>query len=98
MLEAMSCGCPVVASSAASLPEVVGDAGVTVDPNDIDGLADAVQDLTSQKDLLQEIIERGLERASRFSWEMSARSIASTYATVLGAAAWSPTSGSYRTS
>ncbi len=72
-LEAMACGTPVVCSNTASLPELVGDAALTVAPTDVDALAGALQRLLLDESLRQTMIARGLERARLFSWESCAR-------------------------
>jgi glycosyltransferase involved in cell wall biosynthesis len=71
-LEAMACGLPVVASSASALPEVVGDAGVLVDPDEHDAFADAVLRMLDDDGFRERCRARGLERASRFTWEATA--------------------------
>ena len=68
-LEAMANGCPVLASNAASLPEVCGDAAVTCDPYDVDGLADRMKSLLADEGLRRRLIEKGRERAAFFSEE-----------------------------
>lgn len=78
-LEAMACGIPVVASNAASLPEVVGDAGLMVGPHDIDGLALALRDVLTNGDLRLSLISRGLERARRFTWQSAAEKVLGVY-------------------
>jgi len=72
-LEAMACGTPVVTSNRSSLPEVVGDAGLLVDPLDADALASAIDRLLSDPDLSSGLIARGLARARRFTWERTIR-------------------------
>lgn len=72
-LEAMACGCPVVVSKVASLPEVCGDAAYYVDPHDIEGIAEGIYKVLADGTLRQSLIEKGLERAQFFSWEKSAR-------------------------
>jgi len=67
-VEAMACGTPVIAGNVSSLPEVIGDAGLLVDPHDVAGLADAVVRVLSDDRLRKELSARGLERAARFSW------------------------------
>ena len=67
-VEAMACGTPVIAGNVAALPEVVGDAGLLVDPRDVTALADAVVRVLSDDRLRKELGARGLERAARFSW------------------------------
>jgi len=82
-LEAMACGTPVVCSNAASLPEVVGDAAITVDPCDVEGLAEAMHRVLTDLDLGEELRQRGLERARQFTWERTARETVAVYQEVL---------------
>jgi glycosyltransferase involved in cell wall biosynthesis len=70
-LEAMACGTPVIASAAGSLAEVVGEAGITVDPHDAPALAAGVSRLLDDPPFRDELIRRGSQRAARFSWEES---------------------------
>ena len=79
-LEAMTCGTPVVASNVSSLPEVVGDAGLLVDPRDETALAEAMFRALTDTDLRQQMRERGLQRAKGFSWERCARETLAVYA------------------
>jgi glycosyltransferase involved in cell wall biosynthesis len=72
-LEAMRCGAPVITGNRTSLPEVVGEAGLMVDPFDKDGLADAVRRVMQDAGLRQTLREKGVERARRFSWRETAR-------------------------
>jgi glycosyltransferase involved in cell wall biosynthesis len=69
-LEAMASGCPVAVARSGALPEVCGDAARYFDPTSVEGLADAVLDVLSAP---QDLVARGLERASQFSWEECAR-------------------------
>jgi glycosyltransferase involved in cell wall biosynthesis len=73
LVEAMACGCPVITSSAPACPEVVGDAALIVDPDDVTGLADAMLRLVREPELAGMLRDRGLARASRFSWHDGAR-------------------------
>ena len=82
-LEAMACGTPVVCSDAGSLPEVVGDAAITVDPYDVEGLAEAMRRVLADRDLAEDLRSRGLERARMFSWEKAARETMEVYREVL---------------
>src|SRR5262249_19244544 len=68
-LEAMASGVPVAVSDRASLPEVVGDAGILLDPHDIDGLTDAMQRIVEDRSFAQQLASRGLTRASAFTWK-----------------------------
>jgi glycosyltransferase involved in cell wall biosynthesis len=79
VLEAMACGLPVVASSRSSVPEVVGDAGLLAEPDDHDGFAGAVLRVLGDSGLRQRCRSRGLERASRFTWEATARGTVEVY-------------------
>jgi glycosyltransferase involved in cell wall biosynthesis len=79
VLEAMACGTPVVCSDVASLPEVVGDAAITVDPADTEALAAAMHRVLSGRDLHHELGRRGLARAAGFTWERTARETVKVY-------------------
>jgi glycosyltransferase involved in cell wall biosynthesis len=83
-LEAMACGTPVLTSNASSLPEVVGDAGVTVDPYDEAAMAAAMAELLSDRSRLRALSEAGVARAAQFSWARTARETAAVYEQVLG--------------
>jgi glycosyltransferase involved in cell wall biosynthesis len=72
-LEAMSCGTPVLASNATSLPEVVGDAGMLLDPNDPRAWAESVALLLSNHELRDELSRKGLAQAAHFTWERCAQ-------------------------
>lgn len=72
-LEAMACGCPVVVSNVASLPEVCGDAAFYVDPYNVESIAEGMYKVLTDDELRQNLIKKGLERAKLFSWEKSAR-------------------------
>ncbi len=78
-LEAMACGTPVVASNAASLPEVVGQAALTFDPEDYRGMAEALAALLTDRELRARMIERGLARAKEFSWQECAAQVLEVY-------------------
>jgi len=71
-LEAMACGCPVVCSNNSSLPEVVGDSALTVNPMFEDKLASAIYRVITDDNLKNNLIEKGLERAKIFSWKKMA--------------------------
>jgi glycosyltransferase involved in cell wall biosynthesis len=72
-LEAMACGTPVITSHVSSLGEVVGDAGLLIDPYNVSELADAMAAVRDEPTLAAELRRRGLERAKRFSWDASAK-------------------------
>lgn len=72
LLEAMACGTPVIASNVASMPEVVGEAAIQVDPYDVEQIAGAMEKLTHD-DLREEYREKGIEWVKQFSWKRAAR-------------------------
>jgi glycosyltransferase involved in cell wall biosynthesis len=78
-LEALQCGTPVVASNRAALPEIVGDAGLLVEPNDPEALAGALARVLADGALRAELRERGLARARQFSWQRAARETLEQY-------------------
>lgn len=78
-LEAMACGTPVVTSNTSALPEVVGDAGIMVDPTRVDELADAMLRILRSPDLRCEMSAKGLERARTYTWEETARQTRKAY-------------------
>jgi len=78
-LEAMASGTPVVTSNASSLPEVVGDAAVLVDPYSAESIAEGMQQVLGDEALRQSMSARGLARAREFSWEASVRRIRDVY-------------------
>jgi glycosyltransferase involved in cell wall biosynthesis len=79
VVEAMACGCPVIASDLATLREVAGDAALRTPPADIERLTAAVRLVTSSVDLRKELASRGLERAARFSWDRCAHETLAVY-------------------
>jgi glycosyltransferase involved in cell wall biosynthesis len=83
-LEAMACGTPVVVSNVSSLPEVVGDAAILVDPEDEEQLTVALWRLATDDDLWRELRERGLQRARAFSWDKTASRTVEVYHRVAG--------------
>jgi len=72
-LEAMACGTPVITSFTSSLPEVVGKAAIMIDPYNIDDIAGAIEQVLTDRDLCNDLIKKGLERARQFSWQKSAK-------------------------
>jgi glycosyltransferase involved in cell wall biosynthesis len=83
-LEAMACGTPVVTSRLSSLPEVVGDAAVLVDPYSPEDIARGLEAVLDDPALAADLVARGLERARLFSWERSVRAIHASYMRLLG--------------
>ena len=83
-LEAMACGCPVVTSNTSSLPEVVGDAGLMIDPTRPEELAEAMGRVLEDRTLHAELRERGLARAAEFSWRRCAAETMDVYRELTG--------------
>jgi glycosyltransferase involved in cell wall biosynthesis len=77
-LEAMACGTPVIAANRTSLPEIVGDAGVLIEPN-VRALGQSLIELMNNEALRCDLRAKGLERASRYSWERTAELTAEAY-------------------
>lgn len=82
-LEAMQCGTPVITSNSTSLPEVVGDAGILVGPTDEDALCQSMLNILCDSGLCQELSQKGLERASQFSWAKCAADTVEVYKAAL---------------
>lgn len=72
-LEAMACGVPVIVSNKSSLPEVVGDAAITIDPTRIEELVFAIKNILEDKNLKERLINKGLERVKNFKWEKAVK-------------------------
>jgi glycosyltransferase involved in cell wall biosynthesis len=83
-LEAMASGTPVVTSRISSLPEVVGEAAVLVDPYSVEDIADGLARVLGDEALRAALIEKGRQRVAQFSWERSVRAIHCGYMKVLG--------------
>lgn len=81
LLEAMACGTPVVTTTSSSLPEVVGDAGLTIAPTDVDAMAEALLRLLNDAALRTELRERGFVQARHFSWMSLAERTLAIYRT-----------------
>lgn len=78
-LEAMSCGTPVIASNTSSLPEVVGDAGILVNPLSEEEILAAMKTMMENERYREELRVRGLKRAEKFTWEKSAEELMKVY-------------------
>jgi len=78
-LEAMACGCPVITSNTSSIPEVVGDAAIQVNPESVDDLALAMETVLGSATARDEMRQSGLARAAEFSWEKCARETLEVY-------------------
>jgi glycosyltransferase involved in cell wall biosynthesis len=87
VLEAMACGCPVIASNSSSIPEIVQDAGILIDPGDPELLADAILRLLKNPGFAKELSEMGLQRAAQFSWRKCAEQTQDVYRQVFSSKA-----------
>ena len=83
VLEAMACGTPVVTSHSSSLAEVAGDAALLIDPYSVEQIAGALARIHDDPQLAGDFVTRGLERATRFTWESAARATLDLYDAVL---------------
>jgi glycosyltransferase involved in cell wall biosynthesis len=83
-IEALACGTPTVVSNVSSLPEVVGDAAIQVNPHDLLSLAAAMHRVLTEPELEQELRKKGLKRAENFSWTKTAAQTIKVYQEVLG--------------
>lgn len=79
VLEAMACGCPVITSNTSSLPEVVGEAGLLVDPSSPEHIASSMERMVTEEDLRQLLSNKGIKRSKSFSWEKTARETQKVY-------------------
>ena len=78
-LEAMSCGAPVICSNRTSLPEVVGDAAISLDPDDMQAMSEAMRSVLTNAELAAELRARSLRQATRFSWHKTAQETIAAY-------------------
>lgn len=84
VLEAMSCGAPVICSDLSSLPEIAGDAALLFDPLRIDALEELLYNVLNNRDLREKMSKRGTERAGHFSWQSTAERTLQVYRRALG--------------
>jgi glycosyltransferase involved in cell wall biosynthesis len=82
-LEAMACGTPVITSNTTSLPEVVDDAGIMVDPYAIELMADKMYETLTNQELKDHIVKKGLKRAKTFNWDKAALKTRKLYADII---------------
>ena len=82
LVEAMACGCPVVASNAYAIPEVVGDAAILCDPYDYECFAESVLNLLQDSSLREEMVRKGLQRAKKFNWDEHVEKVLDIYKTL----------------
>jgi glycosyltransferase involved in cell wall biosynthesis len=83
LLEAMGAGCPVLCSNRGPFPEVVGDAGIYFDPEDVDHMQSVVEKALFDDTLLGEMVKRGYQRSSMFSWDRTASQTLALYRSLL---------------
>lgn len=81
IVEAMQCGAPVITSNVSACPEVAGDAAVFVDPNDVQEIGDAIDQICKNEHLRTDFIRKGFERSKLFNWDQYAVNIRKIYAT-----------------
>ena len=84
IVEAMACGCPVMTSTTSCMPEVAGDAGVLVDPLDVEAMGQTLLELLRDPNRRQALSTKGMERANRFSWETCAKETLAVYERAAG--------------
>jgi len=82
-LEAMACGCPVVTSNTSSLPEVIGDAGLMIHPDDVPGFTQAIESILNDSLLRDSLIQQGLSRVKNFRWDKTAKKTYELYKKVM---------------
>lgn len=75
LLEAIKCSCPVIASNVSSIPEIVGDAGILISPESPEEIYSAMSKLVTNQKFREELKEKGLKRAKKFSWKLSSEKL-----------------------
>jgi glycosyltransferase involved in cell wall biosynthesis len=73
VLEAFKCGCPVVTSNVSAMPEFASDAAVLIDPHSVDSITEGIYKILSDKGLRERMRQKGIVRASGFTWQLTAR-------------------------
>ena len=79
ILEAMSCGVPVLTSTTSCVPEVAGDAAILIDPYSVEAIADGMEQICNDSELQADLRRRGVERASEFNWKKAAEQTLNVY-------------------
>ncbi|MDI6840307.1 MAG: glycosyltransferase family 1 protein [bacterium] len=79
ILEAMKCGVPIIASNVSSIPEILSDAGIKVSPHNVEEIKDAIIKVIENRNLREELIDKGIERSKLFTWELSAKKTLEVY-------------------
>ena len=83
-LEAMTCGTPVITSNVTSIPEIVGDAAITINPYNLDELSNSIYNVLTDMELKNLLIQKGFRRAYQFSWKKTAQETIKVYEEVCG--------------
>jgi glycosyltransferase involved in cell wall biosynthesis len=83
VLEALSSGCPVVASNVSSIPEIVGEAGILFAPDDMEGLMNSLKKFDKNRSMRLELSDMGIERSKKFSWQRTAEETLEVYRKIL---------------
>lgn len=79
VVEAMACGVPVICSNTGSLPEVAGNAAIRLDPDDIRGFAEKIREVLANRALAEEMSEKGIRQAAKFTWSRTAQETLALY-------------------
>ena len=79
----MSCGTPVISSNTTSLPEVVGDASLSINPYDVDEISDAILRVLMDKALREKLIFKGIVRSNKLNWNTTARKTIRAYNSII---------------
>ncbi|MDP8259083.1 MAG: glycosyltransferase family 1 protein [Candidatus Aadella gelida] len=83
VLEALSSGCPVIASNVSSIPEIVGEAGILLAPDDTEGLTNSFKKFDENRSMQLELSDMGIERSKKFSWQRTAEETLDVYRKIL---------------
>lgn len=83
LIESMACGTPVISANAASMPEVIGDAGLLVNPYEVEEIRESMERILDDDKLRKTLRDKGIERANQFTWDNSARVLEKVYNKVL---------------
>jgi glycosyltransferase involved in cell wall biosynthesis len=79
----MACGTPVITSGSYAMPETAGDAAMMINPESPESIANAIEKLSNNNELMQSYKAKGLERVKQFSWNSSARQLVQLYHSIL---------------
>lgn len=82
-LESMAAGCPIISSNTSALPEVVGKAGILINPKNVEDISNAIKKFINDKNLQKEMREKSIEQAKKFNWEKEAKETLEVYRKIL---------------